>query len=392
MEQATVTVMSGKKQVALGTIIDSDGLILTKASELKKDLACKIGDQEFEAEILGIHRKTDLALLKIDADALNVIRWSTEPTNEVGNWVVSPKAHEGDTAVGVISTLKLRQIKRSRAFVGIRMTNKDNGIQITSVVNRSPADLSGLLVGDVIFQIDDQPVKQVTELRDILGQFDAGDRVAIKVYRFKEEVEIRLTLAEAEKLAPSSQRSNQQNSMGSQLSRRRKDFPLALQHDSMLQSNTCGGPLLDLSGNAIGVNIARAGRVASYALPLETVLPIIELLKTGELAPAIVNKEKIAALDLELKQLRTDLDTLPEKKAVLDIKVNSEMAVREELRKTIAAQKELLADLEKRLSETEERKERLRSQLSQVRKKLRSGAKTISGLEDQLDGLMTGSR
>jgi len=52
----------------------------------------------------------------------------------------------------------------------------------------------------------------------------------------------------------------------------------------------------------------------------------------------------------------------------------------------------LLADLEKRLSETEERNDRFRSQLNQVRKKLRSGAKTISGLENQLDGLKTGSR
>ena len=115
--------------------------------------------------------------------------------------------------------------------------------------------------------------------------------------------------------------------MGSKLSRRRKDFPLALQHDSMLQSNTCGGPLLDVSGEAVGINIARAGRVASYALPIETVLPIIELLKTGELAPAIVNKEKIAALTAELKQLKADLETLPEKKAVLDIQINSKICL-----------------------------------------------------------------
>jgi len=392
MEQATVAVFSDGKQVALGTVIDSDGFILTKASELKKKLVCKIGDEEYVPEIIGIHGKTDLALLKIDADALNVIRWSEQPAEEVGNWVVSPKAQEGDTAVGVISTLNLRQIKRSRPFVGINMTQKDNGIQVVNVVNQSPADLSGLLVGDVIYKFDGQSVKKISDFQDLLGQFDAGDRVTLDVIRYKKETQVRITLAERDKLAPSSQRSNQQNSMGSELSRRRKGFPLALQHDSMLQSNTCGGPLLDLSGDAIGINIARAGRVASYALPIETVLPIIELLKTGELAPAIVNKEKIASLVIDLKQLRDDLDALPQQKAVLDIQVSSQKAVKDAQRKTIAETEATLAAQKQRLAETEERLDSFWKQRKLVNKKLRSGEKNIKQLEENLDGLRTGSR
>ena len=392
MEEATAVVMSDGKQVALGTVIDADGLILTKASELKRNLVCQVGDETFEAKVIGIHGKTDLALLKIDADSLSVVNWAEQTTNEIGNWVISPKAQRSDTAIGVISTLTARQIKRSRPFVGITMTNKDNGIQITSVVNRSPADISGLLVGDVIYKVDDQAVKEIKDLQNILGQFDAGDRVTLDVIRYKEKIQIRVTLAEFEKLAPSSQRRNQQNSMGSKLSRRRKDFPLALQHDSMLQSNTCGGPLLDLSGNAIGINIARAGRVASYALPLETLLPVIKSLKTGDLAPAIVNKEKIAALDAELQQLREDLETLPEKKSVLNIQVNSEKAVRDELRKTVADLEKLLAEHKKRLAESEDRNNRFRSQINSVRKKLRTGEKTITRLKERLDSLKTGSR
>ncbi len=398
MEDATVQILAGGRQVALGTVIDSNGFILTKASELKKDLKCQVGDEEFEAKIIGIHRKTDLALLKIDAEALNVIHWAEEPDSEVGNWVVSPRAQEGDTAVGVVSTLNLRQIKRSRPFVGIKMApavdkeGTEIGIRITEVVNRSPAAISGLLVGDVIYKIDDQPVKEIKDLQNILGQFDAGDRVALDVIRFKEEIQIRVTLAEYEKLAPSSQRRNQQNSMGSKLSRRRKDFPLALQHDSMLQSNTCGGPLLNLSGDAIGINIARAGRVASYALPTETVLPIIDLLKTGELAPAIVNKAKIASAALELKQLRDELDSLPAKIAVLNIQVNAEMAVKNELKKTIKSLENTLAEHKERLAKVAEALKQRNDKKNTVGKKLRTGEKTINRLKTQLDELQTGSR
>ena len=394
METATVQVLSGGKQVALGTIVDADGYILTKASELKRDLKCQVGDEEFEAQVIGIHGKTDLALLKIDAEALNVIRWSDKPASEVGNWVVSPRAQSGKTAVGVVSTLELRQIKRSQAFVGIRMAeDKDGkGIRVTAVVNRSPADIAGLLVQDVIFKLDGQPVKKREEFLNILGQFDAGDRITLDVIRYNEKIQVRVTLTEREKLSPSSQRSNQQNSMGSKLSRRRKDFPLALQHDSMLQSNTCGGPLLDLSGDAVGINIARAGRVASYALPIETVLPIIELLKTGELAPAIVNKEKIAAVELELKQLKEELETLPAKKAVLDIEVNSRMAVRDERRKTVKNSEKMIAEQRKGLSESEAGVAEILSKMNSVRKKFRTGGKTLKRLEEQLEELKTGSR
>ena len=57
-----------------------------------------------------------------------------------------------------------------------------------------------------------------------------------------------------------------------------EDFELVIQHDTDLQSWQCGGPLVDLSGKAVGLNIARAGRVASYALPAELVERIIHTL------------------------------------------------------------------------------------------------------------------
>ena len=394
MKASTVRVLAGEEQVSLGTIIDENGLILTKASELKRNLSCGIGDEIFPAEVIGIHPETDLALLKIEikSEALKPIVWSSEPGIDLGKWVVSPKANSEDqAAIGVISTAQLRQIKPSRPFIGIEMKDAKTGIRITKVVNKSPADYSGLLVGDVIFQLDDQPIKNRIELFKALGQYDADDRVTIMVTRFEKEVEIRLTLAEADKLSPSSQRSNQQNSMGSRLSRRRKDFPKAIQHDSMLQSDTCGGPLLDLSGNAIGINIARAGRVASYALPVEVVLPIVKELKTGKLAPTVVNKAKIEVIKTVLAKLKDQLEALPQKQAKLNIQVNAEIARKQEAKASLAALEKLVEERKARLAEIEKRSGGLRKELNTIRKKLRSGRKSTSRLEEQLERLKTGS-
>jgi serine protease Do len=38
----------------------------------------------------------------------------------------------------------------------------------------------------------------------------------------------------------------------------------------------CGGPLVNLDGKAIGLNIARAGRVTTYALPARLVKRILD--------------------------------------------------------------------------------------------------------------------
>jgi hypothetical protein len=42
---------------------------------------------------------------------------------------------------------------------------------------------------------------------------------------------------------------------------------------------------VDLKGRVIGINISRAGRVETWALPSEIVEPLIAELKLGKLAP-----------------------------------------------------------------------------------------------------------
>ncbi|MCA9059649.1 MAG: hypothetical protein KDA85_14175, partial [Planctomycetaceae bacterium] len=56
-------------------------------------------------------------------------------------------------------------------------------------------------------------------------------------------------------------------------------YPSALQIDADIFPRQCGGPLINLDGRAIGLNIARADRVVAYALPADHVLTIYEKLK-----------------------------------------------------------------------------------------------------------------
>jgi serine protease Do len=72
------------------------------------------------------------------------------------------------------------------------------------------------------------------------------------------------------------------------VSSRSEDFPAVFQHDTLLEPVDCGGPLVDLDGHVIGINIARAGRTEAYALPADIVQAAIEPLKSGKLAPPLI--------------------------------------------------------------------------------------------------------
>ena len=79
------------------------------------------------------------------------------------------------------------------------------------------------------------------------------------------------------------------------LSDRRTGFPAVLQHDTVLEPNQCGGPLIDLSGKAIGINIARAGRTESYAIPDDVLRPVIKDLLAGKYPPPGDQEPTVAA-------------------------------------------------------------------------------------------------
>ena len=68
---------------------------------------------------------------------------------------------------------------------------------------------------------------------------------------------------------------------GGDLSEKRSNFPNALQHDLTLRPEECGGPLVNLDGKVVGVNIARAGRIKSYAIPASSLRELLSDLDLG---------------------------------------------------------------------------------------------------------------
>ena len=58
-----------------------------------------------------------------------------------------------------------------------------DGVFITAVEPGSPAEKAGMLVGDIVVDVNDTVITDTTQLTDIVGQYKAGDVLQVKVYR-----------------------------------------------------------------------------------------------------------------------------------------------------------------------------------------------------------------
>ena len=92
-----------------GFIVSEEGLILTSAHVVAHadEVIVKLTDRrEFRAKVLGADRRTDVAVLKIDAGRLPVVAIGNPDELAVGEWVVaigSPFGFDNSVSVGVVS-------------------------------------------------------------------------------------------------------------------------------------------------------------------------------------------------------------------------------------------------------------------------------------------------
>ncbi len=403
--ESTVRVMSGSRQIAVGTVVGSDGIVMTKASELRGQLKCRLADGEvLAAEVIGIDTQHDLALLKVDADGLAVAPLADEDSPLRGSWLVTPIDEKGKIAIGVVAVNE-REIPRGGAFIGINMQDSEEGVEIVTVIPGLPAAKARLRAGDIILKLDDDVIDDIESLRESIGKYSPENRITLKVLRGDEEMEFLLTLEDRNRVGPMGGRSRIQNRMGSELSRRAKDFPMAFQHDTALQANQCGGPVVDIEGRIVGINIAREGRVSSLAIPTSLVLAVIDKLKTGEFSPVAVYADRIKYAETDLKKLTRSLakDAKSLDKSTRDYDSQSaRIQELERMRKDVAQRIEKIyqaqaLELEKLKTETSERINELykeREGFSKTRRQLKAKNKEaqveINKLKRKIEALKKG--
>jgi S1-C subfamily serine protease len=230
-----------------GVIISPDGYILTNnhVVEGADDIEVTLPDsRQAKASVIGTDPETDLAILKITLDKLPVIVLGNSDQLDVGDQVLAignPFGVGQTVTSGIVSALGRSQLgintaiySRSGGSMGIGFAIpvstakmvldsivKDGhvtrgwigvepnelspelaetfgvkagaGVIVTGVLQAGPAAQAGMRPGDVILQVQDKPVRTVSELLTTVASLTPGKAADFQLRRGDGEVTIKVT-------------------------------------------------------------------------------------------------------------------------------------------------------------------------------------------------------
>jgi serine protease Do len=137
-----------------GMIVDTEGHILTNyhvVEGFEEDVITVVTSdgRQFRAEIVGLDIKTDLAMLKIDAEGLQPVEFGNSDDVQVGDWVLtigSPFGYRQTVSSGIVSG-----VQRKGVVPFLKDFSYEDFIQTDAAIN--PGNSGGPLVnlrGEVI--------------------------------------------------------------------------------------------------------------------------------------------------------------------------------------------------------------------------------------------------
>ncbi len=301
IQKCSAVMYNKNAEIAYGVVISKDGYILTKASEIeekkevetKKEssdpdseelevpapadvptgpfkLSVRVDKQLFdEVKVISVDPLWDVALIKVDAQDLTPAEFAADSKLEQGSWVIvngATSRTKRRVLAGIISA-KAREIPTAGgAGLGIVLENVKDKLEVKSVTEDSGAKAAGVLAGDTIVSLDGKKIEKIEEIAEILKDKKIGDEVKLTVKRAGKNMDFQVKLSARGEMAHQPDRNDQ---MSGDFSKRRSGFPRVIQHDILANSATMGGPVVDMKGSVVGMNIARANRAETFAIPVE---------------------------------------------------------------------------------------------------------------------------
>jgi S1-C subfamily serine protease len=267
--ESVVQVVSDGKSVALGVIISEDGYVLTKRSELSVDpIRVRLADGRLlPARVAAVRRKNDLALLRVDDidQALKPAKL-VDYSPQVGSFLISVGRGGNPMGLGVVS-VGLRKVEHN-GRLGVQLFDSQGQATVQVVYPDSGADAAGVVPGDKILAINGREESDRNSVIRVLREMFPGESVRLTILRGGAKMDLDAKIRDLGVMLESENDSK----VNGQRSTRLSGFEQVIQHDTVLNPHECGGPLVDSEGRFIGINIARAGRVVSYALPASVVI------------------------------------------------------------------------------------------------------------------------
>lgn len=263
----------GESIEIVGTLIRATPFIISKSSMVIEDPTVTLEGTEVELEVIARDRDNDLILLKSPTENVAGIELDAKATQSpnIGSFLITPDSR-GPGFISIVGSRSFSSRKQqSRGFLGVTPANyEDNGGAVLERITKDgAAERAGLQVGDVVTRLDETVITTRMDMRRFLGTVDPNATVVATILRGEERLERSIRLGAYP--SSSNHAADQMRKSG-----RRDGFQKVISHDADLKPENCGGPLFDLNGNFVGLNIARNSRVRSYAISPEIVRELVE--------------------------------------------------------------------------------------------------------------------
>ena len=147
--------------------------------------------------------------------------------------------------------------------------SRQTGAEISRVYPKSLAEQAGLRSGDRLVSIDGRDVVDEAGLKQVLTTVVGGQKIRFSILRRSELLSFRVQLPVRLPLV-------WDRWGGGPFSQRRFGFGTVIAHDAVIDPSDCGGPVVDLDGNFLGINVSRAMRTTTYVVPAAKLQALVQ--------------------------------------------------------------------------------------------------------------------
>ncbi len=271
--RSVVEILVDSHPVSIGTIIDSEGWILTKASVLNGNVSVRLQDQSVAiAEKRAESQEYDLALLKIDVGGLPAVEFSDKEPPSIAEALcaVEPRAV---LKPGIVS-VETRAVPPEPRWKGDTIEDTQDGAMISRSVHGSKNKTNLSTIGtklqdnDIIVSINGHSTPNVATLTQVLetklSAYCTGDLVSVSIRRNGSPMNVLTSLPRASVV--NYWRVDEHDTP------RRSGFVAIYDTDIELFQHEVGCPVIDVEGRVRGIAIASRGRNETQRGPT-SVLP-----------------------------------------------------------------------------------------------------------------------